>query len=218
MSLLTLMFQMAASSLLSAAGLKTQIGLVTVDVAISTTHSRDAEVMSHPVEIGMQIADHVVLRPQKLEISGFVTDTPLFASGFNLGAARSSATFHILSAMMEARIPFMVLTPRKLYTSMLIERLNIPENREGAIRFECTMVQVAQVFAQNVSLPPTAETPSGSSVSAGSANGGGAAKLVQGNVANPEAAAGITGIRAATTPASPAQQSWLQSLLGGLPG
>ena len=213
MSLLTLMFQTATSSILSAAGMKTQIGLVTVDVALSTVHSRDADVQSHPVEMGLQVGDHVALRPVKLEISGFVTDTPLFASGVNLGAARSSATFHILNAMMDSRIPFIVLTPRKLYTSMLIERLSVPEGREGALRFECTLTQVLQVFAQNISLPSTAEVPAGASASAGSSMGGGASKLVQGNVASPEAAIGTTGIRATTTPASSAHRSLLSQLV-----
>ena len=214
MSIISLMFQTATSAALQAAGRRTQIGFATVDVAIEMEHARDAQVTEHPVETGVVIADHVVLRPARVNISGFVTDTPLFASGLNLGSARSSATFFMLQNMFEARTPIMVLTPRRLYTSMIIDRLSMPESREGALRFECSLVEIKQVFSQNAAMPPTSEAPGGAAITAVNAGGGGIGKLVDGNVANPSHATGIGGIRAAVQEAAPQSRSWLSTLTG----
>lgn len=211
MSLVELMFQTATSSALSALGRRTQIGWAMVDVAISMEHLQEAEATDHPVEFGVSISDHIIRRPARLEISGFVTDTPLFAAGATLGSARSSATFHLLMAMMEARQLVYVLTPRKLYASMAIERVRVPEAREGALRFECSLKEVRQVYSQSVALPPTSEAAQGASTSG---TGGGIGKLVEGNVADPTSAAGTGGTRAAALDAPANTSAWAAKLLG----
>ncbi|PZQ49758.1 MAG: hypothetical protein DI556_09815 [Rhodovulum sulfidophilum] len=213
MSLVQLMFQTATSTALSGLGRRTQIGWAAVDVAISTEHTREAEATQHPVEYGVMISDHIVRRPARLEISGFVTDTPLFAAGFSLGTARSSATFHLLNSMLDARAPIYVLTPRRLYPSMVIERVRVPEGREGALRFECSMKEITQVFSQSIALPPTAEVSQGSTA-ASAGTGGGTGRLVEGNVADPTHAAGTGGNRASAPEAPARTQGWLAKLAG----
>lgn len=216
MSLVNLFYQTATSAALSAFGRRTAIGFVAVDVAIEMEHVRESEVTQFPVEFGATITDHVRMRPHRLEISGFVTDTPLGAGGINLGSARSSATYHLLQMMMEARQPIVVLTPRQLYTSMVIEHLSVPEGREASLRFKCSLVKVDLVFAQNAALPSTAETPA---TAGAAAQGGGTGKLAAGNVANPEHATGAVGIRAAAAEAPAQVKSWAASgadLVGGL--
>lgn len=205
MSLVQLMFDTATSAAMTAFGRRTQIGWATVDVAVEMEHVREADVSQFPVEYGATITDHVRSKPQRLEISGFVTDTPLESGGLSIGSARSSATFHLLQMMMEARQPIIVLTPRQLYTNMVIERLSVPEVREASLRFQCSLVRVDRVFAQNSALPPTAEATTSP---AASASGGGTGRLTSGNVANPEHAAGSVGIRAAPQPAPPQVKSW----------
>lgn len=215
MSIVDLVFQTATSVALQAAGGRTQIGWVTVDVAIEMEHAREAQVTEHPVETGVTVSDHVILRPARVNLSGFVTDTPLFASGLNLGTARSSATFFMLQQMMEARQPIMLMTPRRLYQNMVIERLSIPEGREAALRFECSLVEIKQVTSQNASLPPTAEVSGNDSLGrAAAANGGGIGKLVEGNVANPSHATGVTGIRAQVVPVQETELHWVGRQVG----
>lgn len=211
MSLLSLIFDTAISAGLSSFGRRTQIGFASVDVAISVEHDRSADVTEFPVEFGATITDHVRLRPRTLVISGFVTDTPLDSSGLSLGAVRSSATFHLLQAMYEARVPLIVLTPRQLYTDMIIERLHVPESKEGALRFECTLRHIVRVFSQNAALPATAEVAPDQ---AAATSGGGTGRLTAGNVANPEHAAGTVGVRSATQPAPARSSSWLSTLSG----
>ena len=203
--LLDLLFQTTVSSVTEALNLKTQIGFVTVDVAVDMSHSRRASVTQSPIENGTVVSDHVTLEPARLTISGFVTDTPFFLTGFNLGAARSSATFHLLELMWESRQPFIVFTPRRLYTNMVIESLTVPESPESALRFQCELVEIKQVFSQNVTLPPTAETKA----SPGSVN-----TLNASNVTNPNHAAGVGGVRSTPTPAPSALQSW--AIQGGI--
>ena len=84
MSLLTLLFK----SLAGAAGIPTQIGLLTVDVTIEESHEMSAQVTDWPVEGGSLISDHVRLQPRSLIISGFVSGTPLLLDNVNIGNGR----------------------------------------------------------------------------------------------------------------------------------
>ena len=215
MSLINLFFQTATSSALTEFGRLTQIGWATVDVAFDVEHIRQSEVSQFPVEYGAVISDHVRMKPQRLELNCFVTDTPLSSGGISLGSARSSATYHLLQMMMESRQPIYVLTPRQLYTSMVIERLSVPEEREASLRFQCSLVKVDRVFSQNLALPPTAEAPA---TAAAAAQGGGTGRLTSENVSNPEHAAGTVGIRSAATAAPAQTRSWSSILRGVVEG
>ena len=191
MTILNILFRTATAEAASVLRARTQIGYATVDVALEVNHTREAQVTEFPVEAGGVITDHAILRPKRLSISGLVTDTPLADGvGSLLGSARSSATFGILEALWEARNPFIVYAPRQLYLSMLIERLYVPESKEGSLRFQCDMVEIVTVFAQNVTIPPTAETSTavkGVPNATSTASGGGVSALTPGNVSNPEA-------------------------------
>jgi hypothetical protein len=58
------------------------IGQLTLDATISERQSFRNEVTSFPIESGSVISDHVIQAPEEIEITGFVTNTPIeFLSG-----------------------------------------------------------------------------------------------------------------------------------------
>lgn len=217
-SLLSLLFRTATSG----ANVRSQIGLVTIDCAISETHDRTARVTEFPIEGGAVISDHVVLTPKMLTIEGFITDTPFSASGFSLGTSRASTNYFLLEQMWQARIPFICFTQLAVYTNMVVESLIIPKTREAALRFQCTLRQLTMVTGQNTVIPSdtgSSATPLAPASAAVTGAGGGVGSLVPGNVANPATGAlGADMGRQMGIPApagAKANASFLYGLIGG---
>lgn len=199
MSLLTLLFR----SLAGAAGLPTQIGLLTVDVTLQESHEFGARATDWPVEEGTVITDHVRLEPRALTIEGFVTDTPIAFT--SVGNVRSATGFEILEQLWEARTPFIVVSQLRYYENMIIESLVIPKNRESALRFTCNMREVVLVSGQNTLLP--AGTSASASKTAG--QGGGTSNL---RPASPTDAAGVDAGRQNLSPATESETSGSRSI------
>lgn len=57
---------------------RAQIGVVVLDASIEETHTLASEVTEHPVEEGASISDHIRRLPKSIEISGLITNHPLF--------------------------------------------------------------------------------------------------------------------------------------------
>lgn len=197
-SILSLLFR----STFGGSGIKSQLGLLTLDVTIEEVHERSARVTEFPIEGGGNINDHVSLRPKVLRIKGLVTDTPFEDSGFALGRSRASSAYFTLEQMWQLRIPFICYTQSAVYGNMVIETLSLPKSAESALTFDATLRQLTIVSGQN-SIVPTSVGGSLSPSPAISGLGGGVAGLVSGNVSLPEVAAmGIDVGRQAVTQAT----------------
>jgi hypothetical protein len=48
-----------------------------VDVTVSDSVSFEAELTSHPVERGLDVTDHILVKPRKIEIEGIASEAPL---------------------------------------------------------------------------------------------------------------------------------------------
>jgi len=169
--LISLLFR----NLTSGMNLPSQIGALTLDVTLEESHEFSSEISDFPIEGGSSISDHVRLMPRTLTMRGFVTDTPLVNVGLPLGRSRAASAFFLLEAMWQRRIPLIVVSQLRVYRNIIIKNLNVPKEREMALRFTCVMQELQFVFGQNILVP------------SGGTNGGGAGGLSSGNVANPAA-------------------------------
>lgn len=57
--------------------LPSQLGQITFDVILSEEHERGAIVTDHPVEQGINVADHVRPLPDRLTLEGFTSNSPI---------------------------------------------------------------------------------------------------------------------------------------------
>lgn len=184
MSLLSLLFRTATSG----SNIRTQIGLVTLDVTLTETHARTSRVTEFPIEGGGNINDHVSLGPKTLDIEGFVTDTPFEEAGLTLGRSRASTAYFLLEQLWQMRIPFACYSQMAIYPNMVIESLSVPNTRSSDLRFTCKLRQLTIVTGQNTVIPDGA----GGSVPTTPGLlglGGGAGMLGAGNVSIPNIAA-----------------------------
>jgi hypothetical protein len=112
-----------------------------IDVATAIDPALDSEITEYPVEDGADVTDHVRDLPISLTIEGIVSDSPLIERTGDLPSADARAHLEKIRADKE---PITVETPRRTYTSMVLERLSFPEDaRTGeALNFRASFKEV----------------------------------------------------------------------------
>lgn len=120
------------------------------DLTIEENHERAAEVTEHPVESGAQISDHVILSPERLRLSGFVTDAGVAVFGSNPG--RTQDAFETLDIAWASHELTQVVTGYKTYRDMIITRLDMPRNRPESMQFSIEFRHVNFVDSQTAEL------------------------------------------------------------------
>ena len=100
-----------------------RVGTVTFDNTISEQYFYTSRVTNYPIERGTTISDHIFNLPDRIVLSGYISDTPLniFAT-FN----RSIAAFNQLILLHERREVVSVQTGLKSYDNMAIISLEVP--------------------------------------------------------------------------------------------
>ena len=123
-----------------------RIGAIALDATISETHSATSQVTTQPVEEGANISDHIINDPLEVEITGFITNSPVLTSSTNFRDA-AQAAFDELFFIREQKQLVVVVTYYKVYDNMAITSINIPRTlRVGqAINFTIRMRSVNKV-------------------------------------------------------------------------
>lgn len=136
-------------------------GLV-FDATFSEKHEIEAEITQNPVETGVNIADHMFMKPRKVTISAGVSDTPLKTvqgDQFSGGSSRSQKAFDLLTQMQASFEPFNVQTGLKLYENFVCKRITCEQDKDTpfVFVFEAELEEVIFVSTQMVTLPPPAK-------------------------------------------------------------
>jgi len=140
-------------SLFFGGGQPNEIGAITLDATLQEVHSRTADITDHPVEGGGTIQDHITNAPKRVEMTGFVTNTPVTILGIGSSADRVQSAFDELERIFDSREPFTVVSGYKVYENMAFESLDMPRRREGAIRFTARLKQLTITQSETVSIP-----------------------------------------------------------------
>ena len=129
------------------------------DVILSEVHEWRNEVTTNPVEEGSPIADHIIVMPDRLTFSGFVSDTPIkgiIGLGiFDTDEDSAKYFFEALDLLRENGEIITVYTKYKTYEDMVITSITIPrEIKTGeAIEFTMEFIHVRIVETQTTELP-----------------------------------------------------------------
>lgn len=128
------------------------IAEVALDASIQESHVLEADITSNPVEDGAEITDHASIKPKRLTITGFITDTPVkYFSGIqetitNVSGSdsRSKTALDNLELLFKTKQPFTVVTGLKSYDNMLFSRIEIPRDRNTgkALRFTAELKEI----------------------------------------------------------------------------
>lgn len=162
------------------------IGGIIADVTIEEVHVDESEITNHPVEQGAAITDHAYDQPQRVTIIAGWSNSSLQSLG---NPNYVQEVYQSFLALKSARIPFDIITGKRMYSNMLIERIieRTDKNWENAMQLTLECREVILVNTQTVSVPPNnvQSTPSsngapqnlgtisGAAASTGNGTGGG---------------------------------------------
>lgn len=138
---------------------------IDLDVMLDETHEWTNDVTTNPVELGSPVADHIQPMPDKLTITGLITDAPIdpavaaqFPGSVDNGtySARLQTHFEWLRELVALRAPLIVYTRYKTYTDMALTSVNIPrsQNMGEALQFNMQFTHIRLVSTQTVDVPP----------------------------------------------------------------
>jgi hypothetical protein len=137
-------------------------GNIELDATLDESHEWQADATMNPVEIGSPVTDHVIEMPDKLRISGVVTDAPIYTSAnlsglFNVTPTqtRTQPVFDFLYQLIKLREPMTVYTKYRNYDNMVLTSVVIPRNaaQGEAIEFNAEFVNIRKVATQVVDVP-----------------------------------------------------------------
>jgi len=130
------------------------IGGIVAEGTIEETGTDDIQITEHPVEQGSPIADHAFKRPCTINIrAGWST-----AGSFDLS---ETGVYGRLLSWQVMFLPFDVVTGKRSYSNMLIERISVTtdEHSEFALMASITCKQVFLVKTQVTDVQSTSSNP-----------------------------------------------------------
>ncbi|WP_065357984.1 phage baseplate protein [Kluyvera georgiana] len=151
-----------------------KIGLIVPSVVVSEKHSDMLEITEHPVEIGAAVADHAYKRPSEVVMEvGFAGGGSLLdfvdtsSIGLSLGLSPQE-TYQELLDLQSSRIPFDVVTGKRLYSNMLIRALEVNTEKatENVLSAVLTLREVLITQTQQITVANKSDMKDGASTSA----------------------------------------------------
>jgi hypothetical protein len=131
------------------------LDVIEFDVVTTESHQRKADVTTHPVEQGSNIADHVHLSPDSLTMTAVVTRHPIryLPSQFE-SHTRDLDAYQALVALHKSRTPVRVVTSLGVYESMVMTSLDVTRDltTRTTIVAQMSFTHVRIVTGQTVEL------------------------------------------------------------------
>lgn len=123
-----------------------------------TEHTNDVlTITKQPVQTGAAITDHSYKEPVTFSASLLFRDNGTVLSSTNAGGNNLSLadTYQNLIDLQETRVPFDVITPKRVYESMLISVLSQTTDKytENCLAINITFQQVVFVTVSVVTVP-----------------------------------------------------------------
>ena len=103
-----------------------KIGNIFVDANIEESHVNTSEVTQYPVESGVTLSDHIILRPFILKLKSVISNNDLrisFGASNLSNSGRAVQAYDQLLAIRRERIELDVVTHIRSYTNMVITEL-----------------------------------------------------------------------------------------------
>lgn len=153
----TTIIQAALNSLLPLVFIRPRtIGGIIANVTLEERALDELQVTHHPVEQGASITDHAFKRPARIIISAGWSNSSFQALG---NPNYVIQVYDALLALQASRQPFDVITGKRFYRNMLMERLftTTDEKSENALVVICECIEIILVSTQTVVVPQASD-------------------------------------------------------------
>lgn len=127
-------------------GKNRKIGEITVQVVVNESTTDDLTITKQPVQQGASITDHAYKEPTSFSMTLFFSDN-LFLS--------LSKVYQDLLDLQNSRIPFDVITPKRIYRDMLLASIKQTTDKttENVLSLSLTFQQVILVSVTTTTVP-----------------------------------------------------------------
>lgn len=152
------------------------------DALIDESRTLEATVPEYSVESGFSVSDSVILSPEKLSMTLFVTNTPVtWYRRHGASPTRVDSVVKQLEELYFAKEPVTIVTSDATYTSMAIESITISKSLEigYARQIPISFKKIRVTTAKTTTIPDsygksgaTAASAGTASTSTGSSGGG----------------------------------------------
>lgn len=158
------------------------------DALISEGRELPADVPEYAVEAGYSVSDNIAIKPMTLEITGYLTNTPVTWEGHGTGRVEMVVT--ALENLYFSRKLVTVRTSTDVYSNMAITALSVPKDTDNKTSREIrvSLKQVTVVSSQTTTIPPeyvrggkTGENAGTSGTGSGNGGSGGGSSGTGGN-------------------------------------
>lgn len=123
------------------------------DALINESRAYTSEVPEYAVEAGYSVSDNISIKPMTLEITGYLTNTPV--TWENHGTGRVTSIVAQLENLYHTRQLVTVVTSTDIYSSMAIVSLTVPkdETNKTSREIRMSLKKVAVVSSQTTTIP-----------------------------------------------------------------
>ena len=143
-------------------------GVLQFDASLTETHVDEAEVTSHPVEGGSENSDHIRKLPNKIDINGIITNTPLvFLASVRATSPvsrdhkksndRVSAAYDYLQKIMDDGTTVDVVTSLREYKNMALTGMSVIRDAANGNVLNCSLslreIIIAGTLTTDLPLP-----------------------------------------------------------------
>ena len=141
------------------------------DALISESRTYEASVPEYAVESGVMVSDDIILGSEKLDMTLYLTDTPVTWRG-HAGRGRVEAVVQQLEELYYTKSPVSVVTSEKTFTSMAIISITISKSFETGYAREIpiSFQKIRVTTAKTTSIPASYGRSGNTQAAAGTAN------------------------------------------------
>lgn len=141
------------------------------DALISESRNYEASVPEYAVESGVMVSDDIILGSEKLDMTLYLTDTPVTWRG-HAGRGRVEAVVQQLEELYYSKSPVTVVTSEKTFASMAITSITISKSFETGYAREIpiSFQKIRVTSAKTTSIPASYGRSGKTQAAAGTAN------------------------------------------------
>lgn len=146
---------------------------IAFDALIESEESYEAEVPAYPTEKGFSVSDTVVLKPDTLSMTLYVTDTPVTWKDRNgSGQGKAEGVAKRLKELFFSKQMITVTTSAMVYTDMAITGIGIRKSREigYALEIPVSFQRIIVTESTTVTIPDSYGKSGKTGAPAGTAN------------------------------------------------
>lgn len=142
-------------------GTDRKVGTITVNVVLTETTNDTLTITKQPIQQGASIADHAYKEPTSLTMTALFQDNNLASILTPFSSSGLSKIYQDLLDLQNSRVPFSVITLKRIYTNMLMTTLICTTDKftENILSVSMSMQQVIIVSVSTTTVRAQLQNP-----------------------------------------------------------